>query len=450
MRPDEFEQRARRAGQAARTHVRANTDPLDVDTFERTLQVRRRRQQRAAALVVPVGLVVAVLLVALLPRPSTPPVIGPAPSEASPGPTSPATEGQVPTSPPLDITHELPDAPISARDGHSLVWTGSQLLVWGGTTGLEGAGDPLADGAAYDPGQRTWQQLPEAPDPGGSGHVAVWTGRRMLVAGGAREDTSHRVLAYDPATRTWSVGTEAPFAIERDTSATAWTGDRLAVWNPGVGYAEYDPASDTWTQPPAPLVPAPDDTYDRTRVLHAHGDLLYAVAAEVRAPLQVAVRRDGAWTRADELGSGTGTMPEGGQFSDARMANHTVATDAGLLAVSRSSDTIPAALLDPATGTWAELSVPGIAACEDYPTPLAIPTGAVIFNFCGQGAVFDATTRTFAPVDLPDSPAGSAQSTVWTGQALLTYATACCYGTVGTTPQMGSWEHPLPIPGPGE
>lgn len=450
MRPDEIEQRARRAGQATRTGVRANTDLLDVDMFERVLQARRRRQQRAAAVVVPVGVVVAVLFVTLGPQAASPPVIGAAPSEASPSQPSSATEGPAPTSLPMDITHELPDPPISARDGHSLVWTGSQLLVWGGTTGLEGAGEPLADGAAYDPDQRTWQELPEAPDSGGSGHVAVWTGSRMLVAGGARDDTSHRVLAYDPATGMWSTGTEAPFAIERGTSATAWTGDRLAVWNPGVGYAEYDPASDTWTQPPAPPVPAPDDTYARTRVLHAHGDLLYAVAAEVRDPLQVAIRRGGTWTRADELGSGSGTMPGGGEFSDPRMANHTVATEAGLLAVSRSSDTIPAALLDPATGTWTDLSVPGIAACEDYPTPLATPTGAVIFNFCGQGAVFDATSRTFTPVDLPDSPAGSAQSTVWTGQALLTYATACCYGTVNTTPQMGSWEHNLPTTTPNE
>jgi len=55
-------------------------------------------------------------------------------------------------------------APISAygflpgRYWQSAVWTGRQLLIWGGL-GVEG---PFANGAAYDPADDSWRRLPYA------------------------------------------------------------------------------------------------------------------------------------------------------------------------------------------------------------------------------------------------------------------------------------------------
>jgi len=46
----------------------------------------------------------------------------------------------------------LPKSPLRGRAGHVAVWTGSHLLVWGGTPAR--ASDPrkpFADGAAYTP-----------------------------------------------------------------------------------------------------------------------------------------------------------------------------------------------------------------------------------------------------------------------------------------------------------
>ena len=56
----------------------------------------------------------------------------------------------------------LAGAPLSPRVGHSAVWTGSELLVWGGRVP---GGAAKADGAAYD------------PDRAGTGGLQ-WTSRR--------------------------------------------------------------------------------------------------------------------------------------------------------------------------------------------------------------------------------------------------------------------------------
>ncbi len=116
----------------------------------------------------------------------------------------------------------------SARQGHSAVWTGSRLIVWGGKAG----GAPLGDGASYDPHTDAWTPLPSDLAPSRrSGHVAFWTGREMLVFGG--EDASGALstgAAYDPARNQWRhlSGTGTPTA--RKNFAGAWTGSELVVF----------------------------------------------------------------------------------------------------------------------------------------------------------------------------------------------------------------------------
>jgi hypothetical protein len=133
----------------------------------------------------------------------------------------------------------LAASPLAARVGHSAVWTGGELLIWGG--GPFGA-RPLADGAAYDPAADRWRRLPPAPLAGRSGHAAVWTGTEMLVWGGARPARGGRSetaladgAAYRPATRGWRPIAPAPVA--GDTAV--WSGRELLVF--GRGGAEVRP-----------------------------------------------------------------------------------------------------------------------------------------------------------------------------------------------------------------
>jgi Kelch motif len=63
------------------------------------------------------------------------------------------------------------------------VWTGRRVLVWGGTTGRDGTAVP-PHGEAYNPATNAWSALPQAPLHGRSGPLSVWTGHQMVVWGG--------------------------------------------------------------------------------------------------------------------------------------------------------------------------------------------------------------------------------------------------------------------------
>ena len=79
----------------------------------------------------------------------------------------------------------------SARDGHTAVWTGSEVIVWGGYH-LSGS-DWVADntGGHYDPATDTWTDTQTVGAPQARyKHTAVWTGDEMIVWGGKYQDSS--------------------------------------------------------------------------------------------------------------------------------------------------------------------------------------------------------------------------------------------------------------------
>jgi len=78
-----------------------------------------------------------------------------------------------------------------ARWIHSAVWTGREMIVWGG----DGFFEYEANGAAYRPRVDRWRPLPRGPLEARAAHSAVWAGKRMLVWGGC-----HRAdgAAYAP------------------------------------------------------------------------------------------------------------------------------------------------------------------------------------------------------------------------------------------------------------
>ena len=72
--------------------------------------------------------------------------------------------------PTTDRWTPLPAAPEGEwldSESASTVWTGREVLFWGGFTPVDPAGDPnlirWADGLAYDPARRSWRRLPPRP-----------------------------------------------------------------------------------------------------------------------------------------------------------------------------------------------------------------------------------------------------------------------------------------------
>jgi hypothetical protein len=144
----------------------------------------------------------------------------------------------------------IQSSPHQPAWGGVLVWTGTELIQWGGGR----PGDPEnTQGAAYDPGSDTWRMIAEAPI-GLNLASGVWTGREMIVFGSLLDnrnvaDTDHAVgAAYNPAIDTWR--TISPSDLSPQASAAVWMGDRMIAYDYVLGAEEYLPDADTWRDLP--------------------------------------------------------------------------------------------------------------------------------------------------------------------------------------------------------
>lgn len=146
------------------------------------------------------------------------------------------------------------------RYGHSAVWTGTEMVVWGGAY-AEGTLDIVRsnfnNGARYNPTANTWSALATASAPAARfDHDAVWAGNRMVIWGGTDGTNSFNSGArYFPASNTWSNMTSTGRPVARSGHTTIWSGSEMIVWG-GVNEffrdvgARYHPSNDVWTPTP--------------------------------------------------------------------------------------------------------------------------------------------------------------------------------------------------------
>lgn len=75
----------------------------------------------------------------------------------------------------------------AARSGHTAVWTGYEMIVWGGTN-MAGF---LNDGGRYNPSTDTWDSSAATGTPGArANHTTIWTDQhQMIVWGGTTNST---------------------------------------------------------------------------------------------------------------------------------------------------------------------------------------------------------------------------------------------------------------------
>lgn len=184
------------------------------------------------------------------------------------------------------------DGAPSIRDDAAEVWTGKEVIVWGGMDAsmyaVKYGTRSLGDGARYNPTTNRWSPLSSdnAPAPRGR-PLAVWTGHEMLVLGGLVGSVPTMVYypnggRYDPASDTWraipATNLLPPSAYCIHETAI-WTGRQVIIWG---GYwearnfcnqyggmerpiqARYDPQSDLWS--PLPATGAPSGLFTHAAV----------------------------------------------------------------------------------------------------------------------------------------------------------------------------------------
>jgi N-acetylneuraminic acid mutarotase len=162
----------------------------------------------------------------------------------------------------------------SPRDSHTAVWTGSIMIVWGGENG-GGPPSPFNDGGKYNPGTNSWTATGTANAPDGRFfHTAVWTGSEMIVWGGYTAGNAVNTGGrYNPNADSWVATTTYNTPTARGGQTALWTGSEMIVWG-GTFYDDgshylntggrYNPTTDSWTV--TSTVNAPTGRYSHTAV----------------------------------------------------------------------------------------------------------------------------------------------------------------------------------------
>ncbi len=119
-----------------------------------------------------------------------------------------------------DNTWAILSGAPAERYEHTAVWTGSEMIVWGGSSNIGGRYNPVSD---------SWSATNTAGAPDArTQHTVVWTGSEMIVWGGVDGGFSFLNTGgrYNPASNNWTATslTDAPAARRRHTAV--WTGMR--------------------------------------------------------------------------------------------------------------------------------------------------------------------------------------------------------------------------------
>ena len=323
-----------------------------------------------------------------------------------------------------------------ARTGASAVWTGAAMIVWGGSTGYGSTGS----GGRYDPTTDSWAPTSTSGAPSARyGQTAVWTGSRMIVWGGI-DETGYNLQSggrYDPTTDTWSPTSTPEAPAPRGRHTAVWTGTRMIIWGGnGAGFlstgAQYDPLFDTWT--PTSISGAPDGRMDHTAAWMGSRMLVWGGSAG-----NVLMRSGGLYDPVSDRWSPVSTAG-----APAGVTGNTLVSTGSSALVWGGGDSTgvvgTGARYNVDTNTWTPMSSAGAPSARQFYS--AVWTGTEMLVVGGDelatypnttGGRYDPATDTWVALPTAGAPSPRREmSAVWTGTAMIVWGGFGQEGTLDT------------------
>jgi|GEM_PF-2387357 len=261
------------------------------------------------------------------------------------------------------------------RVNHTAVWTGTEMVIWGGNDFT----DYFQDGKRYNPVEDTWISLNNlnAPNPR-SYHQAFWTGRYMIVWGGFASNTEpDNGHMYDFNSHRWSAITDKNAPSPRIFSSAVWSGTELIVWGGKYGSNSYDTGA-RYNVATAQWKPISQDNAPAARYRHL-----------------------AVWTGDKMLVWGSASSATGHRYGG---------------------------IYNPLTDSWEIMSIDKQPKTSSYHT--LIWTGSEMITWGGfngstrqnEGGVYDPETDTWRKTRFNGAPIGrSSHTAVWTGSEMIVW-----------------------------
>jgi len=319
-----------------------------------------------------------------------------------------------------DDTWAATNAEPSGRFNHTAVWTGAEMIIWGGY-----ASAFSNTGARYNPGTDTWTPTSTTNAPTGrESHTAVWTGTEMIVWGGYDGGHPSTGGRYNPGTESWTATSTANAPTGRESHTTVWTGSEMIVWG-GTGDSgfvntggRYNPGTDSWTATSTTNAPSSREYhtamwtgsemivwggYDGTNDVNTGGRYnpntnSWTATSTTNAPagreLHTAV-----WSGSEMIvwGGGLGDLNTGGRYN-------------------------------PSTNSWTATSTTNAPSGRYAHTAIWTGNEMIVWggtdgsNDLNTGGRYNPGTNSWTPTSTTNAPTGrSAHTAVWTGSEMIVW-----------------------------
>ncbi|HKP02318.1 MAG TPA: hypothetical protein VJU77_03065 [Chthoniobacterales bacterium] len=325
----------------------------------------------------------------------------------------------------------------SPRFSHTAVWTGNEMIVWGG---LVSAGPVFTNtGGKYNPVTDSWTATSTANAPSArGGHTAVWTGTEMIIWGGPTGAIPGG--RYNPSTNTWTATSLTNAPASRDGHTAIWTGSEMIVWGGfATGGAKYNPSTDTWT--PTSTVNAPTDRHDHIAVWTGTEMIIWGGSTGGGAPAGAGAKYNPS--------TDTWTLMSTVNAPADRTAQTGVWTGSEMIVWGGSLPDSTGGRYNPMTDSWTPTSI------TNAPAPRyghsAVWTGLEMIVWGGapssgsgclftDGGRYNPTLDNWTPIQTTGAPQGrNDQTEVWTGHQMIVWG-----GSYGDVPCPDSYGPSLP------
>jgi N-acetylneuraminic acid mutarotase len=352
---------------------------------------------------------------------------------------TPATDTWLPTT--------ITGAP-AARSVHTAVWTGSEMIIWGGYDGANG----LNDGGRYNPSTNSW--VPTAISAALAGrysHTAVWTGTEMIVWGGGTNDGGR----YNPSTDSWVVTTTSGAPTARGYHTAVWTGTEMIVWGGGTNDGgRYDPSMDSWE--PTTTSGAPTGRYYHTAVWAGTEMIVwggytgganndggrYNPSTNSWEPTTTSGAPTGryfhtaVWTGTEMIvwgGYTGGADNDGGRYNPstnswvmtptsgapAGRSSHTAVWTGTEMIVWGGGDRSDGGRYNPSTNSWLP-TTGGVPTSRFFHTAVWTGIEMIVWGGTNDGGKYNPSLDTWTPTTTSGAPAGrTGHTAVWTGSEMI-------------------------------
>lgn len=364
---------------------------------------------------------------------------------------------------------------IGTRSSHSAVWTGSEMIVWGG---INSDLNRLNTGGRYNPITDSWQSMSIDMTPQArGGHKAIWTGTEMIIWGGSNVVGLNSGGRYNPVSDTWQDMSQVNAPEARTNASCIWTGSEMIIWGGvnGGSYlnngARYNPSNDMWvttTTLNAPSVRSNHSAVWTGDSMIIWGGFEYNSGVITLNTGGIYSPNNDSWTTtvhgigprlnhtavwADELGemivwggsNDTQVLNSGGIYNpmtntwrsmssdpahDSRRSHAAFWTGDGMLVWGGYDDSnrlVSGGLYDPMTNSWTLTSMAGAPATRDFSTQIWADTEMIVWGgrignyFIPQGGRYNPVSDTWSVTALTTPSERVGHKIVWTGNDMIVW-----------------------------